>query len=64
MKFLFGALMLSLLSLNIACNRDRDDSVMERQEDRMERAGDKIEDGAEELDGDGAIEDGAEELDN
>ncbi len=61
MKFLIAVLMLSLLGLNVSCNRDND-GAMERQEDRMERAGDNLEDGVEDV-GDN-IEDGAEELDD
>jgi hypothetical protein len=63
MRILLGVLMLTLLSVNISCNRssDKDDSMMERQEDRMDRAGDKIDEGMH--DAGRKIEDGTEELD-
>lgn len=60
MKFILSVLMLSLLGLNVSCNRDND--MMEREEAPLERAGDNIEEGADEVGDD--IEDGAEELDN
>jgi len=60
MKFLVTMLMLSLLSLGVACTRE-DDGVMEREEAPLERASDEIGHEADEVGDD--LEDAAEEMD-
>lgn len=59
MKFFLSVLMLSVLSLNVACTRE-DDGVMEREEAPLERAGEEIGHEADEV-GD-KLEDAGEEL--
>lgn len=59
MKFLVTMLMLSILSLGVACTRE-DDGVMEREEAPLDRATDEIGHEADEVGDD--LEDAGDEL--